>query len=412
MRKTDVIIYGAGPAGLIASMNLKNKGWDVLVIERSKFPRFVIGESLLPKCMEYLNAVNAIKCIEAQDFQKKYGAIFKRGDKTCSFSFGEQYSDGFSWTWQVKRSDFDMTLAEFAQRNDIEILFEHSVEDVSASGEAQVTEIKNLGSGITSQIQSRFVIDASGYGRVIPRLFNLEEFSKSTEKGAVFAHFEDPVRTMDGSNNIIIFSFDENQSWVWMIPFSDGTCSVGVVGNTSKIETLVSDNYTGFLTFVKEYQDFNGRFSAAQATIEPRHILGYSVGVKQLYGNGFILCGNSTEFLDPIFSSGVTLAMASGFEASEAVSAHLSGENIDWHQRYEVPMREGIDVFRTYVDSWYNGDLQQIFFADNIDPIMKRQICSVLAGHVWDKTNPFVVKHKRILKTLVKVVEIDKKNKS
>ncbi|PIQ14470.1 MAG: pyridine nucleotide-disulfide oxidoreductase, partial [Flavobacteriales bacterium CG18_big_fil_WC_8_21_14_2_50_32_9] len=135
-------------------------------------------------------------------------------------------------------------------------------------------------------------------------------------------------------------------------------------------------------------------------------ILGYSIGVKQMYGNGYVLCGNSTEFLDPVFSSGVTLATYSGLLAAKLTYQQLSGKQVDWETDYENEVKKGVNVFRNYVQGWYNGDLQTIFFADEINPEIKKQICSVLAGYVWDTTNPFIKKHKTILPTLAKVVRL------
>ena len=139
--------------------------------------------------------------------------------------------------------------------------------------------------------------------------------------------------------------------------------------------------------------------------------MGYSIGVKQVYGNGFVLCGNSTEFLDPIFSSGVTLATFSGLQAAKLTHQQLQGKPVDWEKEYAEVLTHGVEVFRSYVNAWYNGDLQTIFFNNDINPDIKKQICSVLAGYVWDYTNPFVKKHKTIISSLVKVIKIKERNK-
>jgi flavin-dependent dehydrogenase len=122
-----------------------------------------------------------------------------------------------------------------------------------------------------------------------------------------------------------------------------------------------------------------------------------------------VLSGNSTEFLDPIFSSGVTFATASGLLSAKMTHKHLQGEVVDWKKDYEEVIQKGIDVFRSYVSGWYTGDFQTIVFAKHIDEDIKRQICSVLAGYVWDQTNPFVKKHDTILPTLAKVIKMKEK---
>lgn len=204
-------------------------------------------------------------------------------------------------------------------------------------------------------------------------------------------------------------SFDNNKSWIWAIPFSDGSTSVGIVGDREKIEGLAENDGEKYKEFVRNFEDLNGRFADSQFKFEPRAILGYSIGVTKMAGEGFVLSGNSTEFLDPIFSSGVTFATASGLLSAKMTHKHLQGEAVDWKKDYEDVIQKGIDVFRSYVSGWYTGDFQTIVFAKHIDEDIKRQICSVLAGYVWDQTNPFVKKHDTILPTLAKVIKMKEK---
>jgi flavin-dependent dehydrogenase len=120
------------------------------------------------------------------------------------------------------------------------------------------------------------------------------------------------------------------------------------------------------------------------------------------------LCGNATEFLDPVFSSGVTFAMESGSKAAKLVCEKLKGNSVDFQKEYTDYMMQGIDTFRTYVSGWYNGDLHEIFFSKNQDEEIKKQICSVLAGYVWDLNNPFVKKHQRAVKSLADIIRMRK----
>jgi flavin-dependent dehydrogenase len=137
---------------------------------------------------------------------------------------------------------------------------------------------------------------------------------------------------------------------------------------------------------------------------EPRSIEGYAISTKQLFGEGFVLCGNATEFLDPIFSSGVTFAMESGNKAGKLVCDFLNGKEVDWQKQYTDHMMQGINTFRSYVAAWYTGDLHEIFFTENPEHEIKQQICSVLAGYVWDLENPFVKKHDKALKSLANLI--------
>ena len=311
MQKVDVLVIGAGPAGTVAASYLRNQGYHVMILEKEKFPRFQIGESLLPCCMQHLEEAGLLEAVKARNFQKKTGAAFMRGDQRCEFLFSEQFTEGWTWTWQVKRADFDLTLAEATRAKGVDVNFECEVLNVTADKDRQTTEYLDI-EGNTQTVQSRFIIDSSGYGRVLPRLFDLSKPSAFTPRGAVFSHLEDVNRTEKTSNNIFVHSFDNNRSWIWAIPFSDGSTSVGIVSDKEKIMDLAANDGEKYKAFIRDFEDLNGRFKNSELKFEPRNILGYSVGVKTMFGDGFVLSGNSTEFLDPIFSSGVTFATASG----------------------------------------------------------------------------------------------------
>jgi flavin-dependent dehydrogenase len=405
MQTVDVVVIGAGPAGTVAASYLKKQGYHVIILEKEKFPRFQIGESLLPCCMEHLDESGLLDAVISQNFQKKTGAAFLKGEKRCEFFFSEQFTKGWHYTWQVKRADFDLTLAEATRAKGVTVNFECEVLQVTCSKDKQVVEYKDIDGNIFT-VEAKFIIDASGYGRVLPRLFDLSKPSSFSPRGAVFSHLEDTNRTEKASNNIFVHSFDDNKSWIWAIPFSDGSTSVGIVGDREKIEELAENNGEKYKKFICEFEDLNGRFVNSELKWEPKHILGYSVGVKQMFGDGFVLSGNSTEFLDPIFSSGVTFATASGLLSAKLTHKYLQGENVDWKTEYEDVVQGGINVFRSYVTGWYSGDFQTIVFAKYIDNEIKNQICSVLAGYVWDQSNPFVKKHDTILATLAKVIKM------
>ena len=406
MRKVDVVVIGAGPAGTVAASYLKKQGYDVTILEKEKFPRFQIGESLLPCCMEHLDESGLLEAVIPRNFQKKTGAAFMRGENRCEFFFSEQFTKGWTWTWQVKRADFDMTLAEATRAKGVDVKFECEVLNVTCSKDRQIIDYKDI-DGKTFTIEAKFIIDSSGYGRVLPRLFDLSKPSAFSPRGAVFSHWEEKDRTEKAGNNIFVHSFDSNRSWIWAIPFSDGSTSVGIVSDKEKIRELAENDGEKYKNFIREFEDLNGRFKNATFKWEPKHILGYSVGVKQMFGEGFVLSGNSTEFLDPIFSSGVTFATASGLLSAKMTHRHLQGEMVDWKKEYEDVVQRGINVFRSYVTGWYSGDFQTIIFAKHINREIRKQICSVLAGYVWDQSNPFVKKHDTILPTLAKVIKME-----
>ena len=405
MKKFDVIIIGAGPAGAISAAKLNKHGFSILILEKMEFPRFVIGESLLPKCMNYLEELDLLSAIESENFQVKTGATFFHNDSVYEFEFKNKYTEGWDYTYQVKRADFDHALIKAVEAKGVEVEFNATVISVDSTKERQLVEYTDF-KGNTLKVESRFLIDASGYGRVLPRLFNLQKPVTSKNRAAIFAHITDTNKSFKAATNIYIQASKDNSSWVWSIPFSDETCSVGIVGDIEYIEQCAKNNSENFLDSLRKFPSMKERFSESNLVINPKKIINYSVSVTKLHGDGFVLCGNATEFLDPIFSSGVTLAMSSGYLGAELAIKELNGEKVDWEKEYSDTMNAGIDVFRTYVNAWYSNELHQIIFAPNINELYKKQICSVLAGYVWDTTNPFVKKHKTLVSTLAKVIAI------
>lgn len=406
----DVVIIGAGPAGSVAAARLMQDNLSVLVLEKMEFPRFVIGESLLPQSLNYLEKTGLLKCIEDQKFQLKTGVAFYHNDKICDFYFKDRYSEGYDYAYQVKRADFDHALIKEAEKKGAKVLFNATVTNVVV-GEAQRSVTYSLLDGVDVTVTCGFVIDASGYGRVLPRMFDMEKPVDTVPRGAIFSHVRDEKRSDKASDNIFVYDFNDNKAWIWCIPFSDGTCSVGVVGDADLVKEFGENDGAKFRAMISDFPGLDDRFKGVEYIFEPRQILNYAVSVNKMYGEGFVLCGNSTEFLDPVFSSGVTLAVTSGYKAAELVVKQLNGEKVDWENDYEKVIKYGVNVFRSYVNAWYSGELHTIFFVEEENFEFKRQICSVLAGYVWDDTNPFVKKHSKVLSTLAKVIKITEAEK-
>jgi flavin-dependent dehydrogenase len=407
--KVDVLVIGAGPAGSVAAAMIHRAGYSVQVVEREKFPRFVIGESLLPRCMEVLEDAGFLEALKAKKFQEKFGAKFMIDNKVSDFNFSDQFSKGWTWTWQVPRAEFDLTLITEVERRGVSVDFESTVTGIDFfDDETSVTTIR-LKDGTSRKISARFVVDASGYGRVIPRLFNLEKPSNLDPRKAVFAHVNDIHRTDYDEPNRIIAVMYAPGVWAWIIPFSTGVTSLGFVGSYDFFSQIEGDPGRQFKTFIEGNEYLNKRFGDASLVFEPRKLEAWSATTDKFYGKGFVLAGNATEFLDPIFSSGVMFATVSSHLASELVIRKLKGEEIDWDSDYTHFMRQGVDTFRSFVMAWYDGTLEKVFFSKNPDLAIKRQICSVLAGYVWDLNNPFVRDHAGELKRLVRLLHLQER---
>jgi flavin-dependent dehydrogenase len=183
----DVLVIGAGPSGCVSASYLYNNSVSVKVVEKTKFPRLVVGESLIPRVMDHFAEVGLFPALDAMNFEKKLGARFIRGEEICVFDFSEKYTEGWDWTWQVPRADFDNTLAQEVIKKGVDLEFESEVISVTFEGKNSTTVIKDK-EGNLKEIKAKFIIDSSGYGRVLPRLLDLDTPSKLDPHSSIFTH--------------------------------------------------------------------------------------------------------------------------------------------------------------------------------------------------------------------------------
>ena len=400
--QVDVAIIGAGPAGSVAAALLQRLGHRVLMIENQQFPRFSIGESLLPQCMVFLEQADLLQCVNAAGFQLKNGANFSRDGNKSGFDFTEKFSAGHGTTFQVQRARFDHLLADQVAQRGVEILYGHRVvgivTDLEGHSKLDVVSGENV-----LKVAARFVLDASGFGRVLPRLLALESPSEFPVRRSVFTHVEDRIgdTAFDRNRILIVVNPRRQDVWYWLIPFSNGRASLGVVAEQDYFEDLNCESPAELLkAAVEDTNDLSRLVRGAIFDTEVRSIVGYSASVSSLYGNGFALLGNAGEFLDPVFSSGVTIAMKSATLAAPLVDKQLRGEAVDWEIEYSEALKRGVNTFKAYVKSWYSGAFQDIIFAPNQNDTIRRMISSILAGYAWDAENPFVAEPERRLRAL------------
>jgi len=391
MNKTEIVIIGAGPSGTIAGALLRKKGYQVKIFEKTQFPRFVIGESLLPNCMNVIEQAGMLEAVNNAGFQLKNGAAFSCGSRTSAFDFSKKTSKGHGSTFQVQRAEFDKLLADTAQDMGVEIYYNHEITAFDYINNKPLLSYIDHHKQ-SHQIEAKFVLDASGYGRVLPRLFDLEIPSKLPQRQAVFSHIEDMIDDSNYDRNKILISIHpQNKAvWYWLIPFAKGRSSLGVVAPPDYIESLATTPLEQLQQAVKQNPPLNALLNKANYDTKVQVIEGYSSNVKSLYGAGFALLGNAGEFLDPVFSSGVTIAMESAAIAAPLVDKVLQGKTVDWQTEYSDPLMKGVDTFRAFVNAWYDERLQDIILHPDPNDKVKSLICSILAGYAWDKDNPYV----------------------
>jgi flavin-dependent dehydrogenase len=401
MEHRQVVVIGAGPSGAIAAALLKRKGHDVLMIERQHFPRFSIGESLLSHCLDFVEEAGMLEAVNAAGFQLKNGAAFAWGEQYSAFDFGETFSNGKPTTFQVLRADFDKLLADQAELQGVDVRYGEAIVSVDFTlAKPQLDVLREDGSQY--RVEADFVLDASGYGRVLPRLLDLEAPSDFPVRQAVFTHVEDHIDNPAFEREKILITTHpiHRDIWFWTIPFSNGRCSVGVVAAAEHFEGRMENLDECLRGFIAETPSLAGVLNNAVWDTPARTIGGYSANVKTLHGPGFALLGNAAEFLDPVFSSGVTIAMRSASMAAAVLHRQLQGESVDWQTEFAIPLKRGVDTFRCYVEGWYAGTFQDVIYFEGGSPDIRRMISSILAGYAWDERNPFVAEPKRRLRML------------
>ncbi len=399
----DVLVIGAGPAGSVAGSLLARSGHSVITLEAGTFPRFQIGESLLPRCNDILDEAGLLPAVIARRYQVKNAALFLEGPERERFCFGEVFPGQRTQTFQVPRGDFDQTLATAARAQGVQVQFSHRVEGVEfLQDEAWVTAT-DLESQIPLRLRARFVLDCSGYGRVLPRLLGLERASVLTPRLALFTWVEADERPAGDAEGDIWICIHPRRAWAWIIPFSNGRTSVGLVMDRSIYDSVSGCDRDRLFRLLWEDDNVRQRLKGASPVLKTVKLEAWSAAVDRLYGPCWALTGNAAEFLDPVFSSGVTLALESASRAAKLVHRSLKGERVDWEAEYAAVVAKAVGVFRVFVRAWYEGELPRLLMRKNKTDRLKRAITAILGGYVLDPDNPFARNPDAALSALLKL---------
>ncbi len=403
----DVAVIGAGPSGAVAAAVLAAKGWNVRVFERQHFPRFSIGESMLAHTMELLMMAGLYDDVAATGFQFKNGAAFAWGDRYTDIYFPNKSTPGPDTTFQVRRDIFDDVLIKGAQKKGAKVTFGDTVTAFrSDENGAELTVLSET--GVTTKVTARFALDASGFGRILPRLLDLEAPSSMEKRRSVFRHVIDNItdKTFDRNKILVTINPDQPQVWYWLIPLANGMSSVGVVGPDADMAAVGTDPESRLNAFLPRAKRMSAVLKDATIARPAGEIIGFSANVKSLIGPGYALLGNAAEFLDPVFSSGVTIAMKSAVLASDLIDRSFRGEAVDWSKEFAEELKVGVEAFRACVSAWYDGSLQRIIFNRPMgDTAVTGYLTSVLAGYAWDRNNPLVRQPTRFLRLVDELCE-------
>ena len=405
----DVIIIGAGPAGSYCASILCQQGFKVIIVEKSLFPRYSLGESLLPQNVTFLKKANLYSVLEEGDYQLKDGAQFLSGDVWQNINFSDKSSLGPCTTHQVVRSTYDDEIIKKVQQQGCEVLFGHEVKKIILKNDKAshpvYIEALNLKNKSLTSLQGKFLVDASGLAKVLAKKLNFSTVVNSSNRASVFSQIQTKIPGSFDHNKILI-TVDKKlkKNWFWLIPQKKGLYSFGYIFEDGELNTKTSPRII-LLDALEQNPYLKNVIGDFDFHMEPQRIKNYSSSTSTKYGENFICIGNSGEFLDPIFSSGVTVALKSADLASELIIKKLKDASIliDWEKEYLAPLNKGIETFKAFVESWYEGDLQKIIFSKMDRREIKGKIISILAGYAWDESNPYTEKTAKRLKTLVKL---------
>jgi len=381
----DVIVAGGGPAGSTAAAWLARAGRRGALFERDQFPRFHIGESLPASVNELLGAIGAGDLVRQAGFPHKWGATFMSADGRIEryADFGAAPNVHAPQTWQVPRATFDDLLLGHAARCGAVVRQRHRVLDVSFDDDGVTASVQGEGEGPRT-VRGRAIIDASGRGALLSRKFGLRIDEPRLANVAVFSHYSGVPRRQGRRAGDIRIVAREDLGWFWLIPISRDLMSVGVVLPRAAFQALPSVEPAAHLDRMIADTPAVARLLAGATREWPVRVeKDFSFGSRAYAGNRWVLAGDAGSFLDPVFSTGVAIALESGLEAAQAMEQGLSRGALSARPfaRFARRQRKRYRSFRRFVVSFYTREFRDLFFDEEPPARMFRALVSVFAGY-------------------------------
>ncbi len=382
----DVLVVGGGPAGATIAALLAERGRRVAIVEKDRHPRFHIGESLLPQNLPLFDRLGVRGEVEKTSIQK-YGIEFVSAyhGKSVRYDFAKAMDKRFPYSFQVRRSTFDHILLKNAAAKGAEVIEGCRVTaiDFPEAGHPSITGRDEDGS--TRQWTAAFVVDASGRDTLLAAQLGVKERNPKNNSAAVYGHFTG-ARRLSGKaeGNITIVWFDNG--WFWFIPLSDGTTSVGAVCPAAFFKNRGTDMTSFFMSVIASCPEIADRLKNAELVGSVTATGNYSYGAKCTSGEKFLLVGDACAFIDPVFSTGVYIAMTTAFWGADAVEACLSApaRSARVLRRYDTATRKILDGFTWFIYRIREPAMRNLFMSPRNWFRMEEAVLSLLAGGIFE----------------------------
>ncbi len=384
----DVIVIGGGPSGASCAAMIAQAGYRVKLFEREQFPRFHIGESMIPFTYGALERIGFVPEMRESHFVKKYGVQFinEQGKLSEPFRFGDYDPHPRSQTWQIRRSEFDEMLFNHARKLGVDATQNARVMNVLFEGDRAVGVKVRVGDLPEQEYRAKVVVDACGQSSLIIDRLNLREWDADLKKAAVWNYFKGAKREpgLDAGGTIVIQT-EGKKGWFWYIPLHDDIVSVGVVAGFDYLfkDRASRDLETIFWEEVNRCPGVKPRLEGSVPVEDYRAQKEYSYASKQLAGNGWVLIGDAAGFLDPLYSSGLLMAVVSAERAADAIIAALASDDTSesklrvWEKEY----KKAVKRMRNLVIAFYEG----LNFGKLVrrHPDKKHLITDILIGNLF-----------------------------
>ena len=407
----DVLVVGGGPAGATISALLAERGRDVVMLEKAHHPRFHIGESLLPANAQLFDRLGVRDQIEAIGMPK-WGVEFVSPDhgERSFVEFAEAWDKSMPYAWQVRRSEMDEILFRNAASKGARTLEGHQVREVAfdADGATVQVDVTSASGSVARQTwRAKFLVDATGRDTLLANHFKCKERNPRHNSSALYGHFTGAKRLAGKlEGNITIMWFDHG--WFWFIPLADGTTSIGAVCWPYYLKSRHKKPLPAFFRdTIALCPELAQRLEGAELVDDAVYATGnYSYSSSRSSGERYLMLGDAYAFIDPVFSSGVYLAMQSGFDGADVIATALDKprEAAAARAAFDKRMRFGPREFSWFIFRVTNPTMREFFMSPANPMRVKEALLSLLAGDIYGKTP--IWGSIRIMKALYYLVSI------